>query len=281
MIKTKRTIELEEENIRLNNKIDSLNRKLEWYEQECKKKEELFNNALHRANNLEYKIEDYLKEIEDLKNTINEKDEELDNWKRCNRNLLRINKEKSNAKRGIYPKKEHSGYLLIYSNPIDYKYYLHGTHKKAQLYQTAFQTPYTIDVSYEDVYDSVIDDLAKKRNDEPCLLKQLGCYYFWPYDIYEVIIEDNIKEAQDDYYNQLIEDFTEKNNRKPYYSEEEEMRKESWDYDTDYFFNMNLRLNGKEGYWEVVLWHNFPINEVPPIMRYKKEKKDDKKDKKV
>ena len=76
MIKTKRTIELEEENIRLNNKIDSLNRKLEWYEQECKKKEELFNNALHRANNLEYKIEDYLKEIEDLKNTINEKDEE-------------------------------------------------------------------------------------------------------------------------------------------------------------------------------------------------------------
>ena len=113
------------------------------------------------------------------------------------------------------------------------------------------------------------------------MLKQLGCYYFWPYDIYEVIIEDNIKEAQDDYYNQLIEEFTEKNNRKPYYSEEEEMRKESWDYDTDYFFNMNLRLNGKEGYWEVVLWHNFPINEVPPIMRYKKEKKDDKKDKKI
>ena len=61
MIKTKRTIELEEENIRLNNKIDSLNRKLEWYEQECKKKEELFNNALHRANSLEYKIEDCLK----------------------------------------------------------------------------------------------------------------------------------------------------------------------------------------------------------------------------
>ena len=32
MIKTKRTIELEEENTRLQNEIDSLNRKLEWYE---------------------------------------------------------------------------------------------------------------------------------------------------------------------------------------------------------------------------------------------------------
>ena len=281
MIKTKRTIELEEENIRLQNEIKSLNNDIKRLKQRYNELDEIRQKASSRAKYCEYELEESKKEIENLKNTINEKDEELDNWKRCNRNLLRINKEKSNAKRGIYPKKEHSGYLLIYSNPIDYKYYLHGTHKKAQLYQTAFQTPYTIDVSYEDVYDSVIDDLAKKRNDDPCLLKQLGCYYFWPYDIYEVIIEDNIKEAQDDYYNQLIEEFTEKNNRKPYYSEEEEMRKESWDYDTDYFFNMNLRLNGKEGYWEVVLWHNFPINEVPPIMRYKKEKKDDKKDKKI
>ena len=281
MIKTKRTIELEEENTRLQNEIKSLNNDIKILKQRYNELDEIRQKAIDRAKYCEYELEESKKEIEDLKNVVNEKDEELDNWKRCNRNLLRINKEKSNAKRGIYPKKEHSGYLLIYSNPIDYKYYLHGTHKKAQLYQTAFQTPYTIDVSYEDVYDSVIDDLAKKRNDEPCLLKQLGCYYFWPYDIYEVIIENNIKEARDDYYNYLIEEFIKKNNRKPYYSEEEEIERESWDYDADYFFNMNLRLNGKEGYWEVVLWHNFPINEVPPIMRYKREKKDDKKDKKV
>ena len=277
MIKTKRTIELEEENKRLNNEINSLNNDIKRLKQRYNELDEIRQKAIDRAKYCEYELKESKKEIENLKNTINEKDEELDNWKRCNRNLLRINKEKSNAKRGIYPKKEHSGYLLIYSNPIDYKYYLHGTHKKAQLYQTAFQTPYTIDVSYEDAYESIYDDLAKKQNGNLCLLSQLGAYYFWADDIYEVIIENNIKEAQENYYNNLIKEFTEENNRKPYYSEEEEIKRECWDYDTYYFFNMNLRLNGKEGYWEVVLWHNFPINEVPPIMRYKREKKDDKK----
>jgi len=265
----------------LNRMVNQLRFTIEQKENKLAEYELMLEKSRSSKNWYLSRIEEGKKEIDNLNDAIKEKNKELDDWKRCNRNLLRIQKEKSNVKRGIYPKKEHSGYLLIYSNPVDYRYNFRGIHKKAQLYQTVFQTPYTIDVRYEDAYVGVKDDLTKEVYDDESLLDKLGGYYFWPDDIYEDIIKTNIKEAQNNYYDYLIEDFIDKNNREPYYSEKDEMKGLSSDYDTDHFFNMNLRINGKEGYWEVMIWHNFPINEVPSIMRLKKGKKDDRKDEKV
>ena len=112
-----------EENTRLQNEIKSLNNDIKRLKQRYNELDEIRQKASSRAKYCEYELEESKKEIEDLKNVVNEKDEELSDYKRCNQNILRINKERENAKRGLYPKKEHVGYCLRETGPKDYKCY--------------------------------------------------------------------------------------------------------------------------------------------------------------
>ena len=280
MIKTKRTIELEEENIRLQNEIKSLNNDIKRLKQRYNELDEIRQKASSRAKYCEYELEESKKEIEDLKNVINEKDEELSDYKRCNQNILRINKERENAKRGLYPKKEHVGYCLRETGPKDYKCYIRGSHKTVKLFFSTFQTPYNMEFDYYDVEKMVDSDLW---NEEECrILDDLECETYLPNKRYEDIAEHEIKDKRREIFNELIDEYKEKhNNYSPSWEEECRYREISNEEEIYFVFNRFVRLNGERGYWEVVLTSTYPLPVIPKEMRFRKGNKDVTKSKDV
>ena len=63
-----------------------------------------------------------------------------------NANLLRIAKERANADRKLKPKKEHTGYVVVFSEEVDHQYKDGNRHvKRVLLWKTVIQSPYVVD----------------------------------------------------------------------------------------------------------------------------------------
>ena len=81
-----------------------------------------------------------------------------------NDNLSRINRERSNAERKLYPKKLHNGYVLLhqesynknYSFKIKYQY-----NYNLLLYKYRLETPYLCDLELDYAKSLIIQDLKK------------------------------------------------------------------------------------------------------------------------
>lgn len=209
-------------------------------------------------------------------------EQELEKYIRCNRHILRVLKEKENAKRGLYPKKEHTGYCFVNFVPIDTRCRIDGSFKTIRLYQTTFQTPYTIDFDYYDVFKMIDDDLTRTDDRGYSLLKELGCENYVRDKIYEEIVANEIKEKREQIYLELVEDFTIKHDgREPYWDEQCELHDKSKTKEVRFFFNTIVKANGERGYWEVVLKSTCPLPPIPKEMRFKKGNKDETKKKDV
>ena len=149
--------------------------------------------------------------------------------------MLKIYKQKANAEKGQYPKKQHTGYSLINSYCRDYLYYHHGNRRKTFIHESVFQTPYPLDVNYDDANDMVEHDLLS--NDDGSLSSYLGIDEVNITGWYEKIL---------DIYRQT--DFDELN----------------------ILYNFNLRMNGRERYWEVVLNHTKSLGPPPNEIMFQK-----------
>lgn len=224
----------------------------------------------------------YKDKIKELEEQVDDLRLEVEAYKYCIHSITRVYKERENAKRGLYSKKEHSGYLLLYTNSIDYKFYLDGRHRIEKLYQVAFQTPYTFDIKQYDARNLIIADLLfmGEEDDDKCILEKLGAEYFNDSKRYEELLVDDFIHARE----QIVEI------RKRRYKEEHgyisydienEIRNNTDYYELKYIFNMDVRRNGKEGYWEAAFQANFPIEDIPKELRYRKGNKNGTKEKDV
>lgn len=74
-----------------------------------------------------------------------------------NENLYRIMRERSNAKRKLYPKKEHNGYLVILTEEYD----LREDGKLLAVWRTVLQTPYDAAVPVDAVRRRVMRDFQE------------------------------------------------------------------------------------------------------------------------
>lgn len=94
----------------------------------------------------------------------------LERQKNLNKNLKRIARERANAERGLTPKKERSGYIVIYSQQYNQKYRVdHDSADKkefakyevltAKCWQTILQTPYDSSLPLNQVQDDIWDEL--------------------------------------------------------------------------------------------------------------------------
>lgn len=219
--------------------------------------------------------------IEKLKKKIRELEKTIEDYKRCNRNILRVYKERENAKRGLYPKKEHTGYLLLSSNPIDYKFYHDGVHKIEKIYQHVFQTPYTLDLDYFDVYNSMFNDITHKDKNGFYILKELSCKRYNFAKRYEELIDD-INTMRNKRFHELIEKYRKENGCYDIgIDEENKLHDQAYTEELYFFFNIDIRMNGKEGYWEVIMQSTCPLPVVPKEMRFRKGNKDETKSKDV
>ena len=151
-----------------------------------------------------------------------------------NANLLRITKERANAERDLKPKKEHTGYVVLTSVEKESRYKdSYGHPRTITLWETAMETPYTVDFEAEQVR-GLIRELTQEDEDGNWPIRRIGITGNYP-GKYANMIQD--KEWREDYekYNVMLE---------------------RW-----------LRANYRSGYWELVFLHTKPLAVVPPDMR--------------
>ena len=151
-----------------------------------------------------------------------------------NANLLRITKERANAERGLKPKKEHTGYVVLTSAEKESRYKdSYGHPRTITLWETAMETPYTVDFEAEQVR-SLLQELFQEDEDERCPIQKIGITENYPGG-YTAMVNDKKWSEVYEKYNVMLE---------------------RW-----------LRANYRRGYWELVFLHTKPLAVVPPDMR--------------
>lgn len=152
-----------------------------------------------------------------------------------NANLLRIAKERANADRKLKPKKEHTGYVVVFSEETDHQYKDGNRHvKRVLLWKTVIQSPYVVDFPEEQVREQILEELLRKSEDGYRLIDRLGINGIYNKG-YGSMIEDRRWCAEPDKYNIML---------KP-----------------------KFRVNFRSGYWEVICLHTKPLDVVPKDMR--------------
>ena len=132
-------------------------------------------------------------EIVQLKERLEAAEQEIQNEKDLNKNLIRIMTERSNQKRGIKPKKGHDGYIVLESRQWKQKYvvdvwdssdhedryannrgiaikkgYLNVDHREENVWKSVIQTPYDASIPLAEVMSRIESDLGD-------VLKSIGC----------------------------------------------------------------------------------------------------------
>ncbi len=147
------------------------------------------------------------------------------------KNLLRINKERSNAERKLQPKKEHTGYVILQSQEKGYKFFYNRDSFVYKVWETSFQSPYTVDLSEEEARKEIKKDFFDSEGIK--LLNSLGIEKVFGKDIekLELIV------GHPSYENKNV------------------------------FCKNYFRRNFKSNYWEVIVTHTNPLKDVPENMK--------------
>ena len=215
-------------------------------------------------------------ELDDLKKENQQLKEEIERISRINNSLIRQIKERSNAAKGQHPKKQHTGYSLVSSVQKEYRYYKSGNHRTVWIFETVFQTPYDISINYEDVLDVIYDDLYEIKNEDRSMIDKLGFSDYFDYKTYlEVYGGDVIRNMK----TELIEKYKEQYDT---YRVSDEVLAKINDYAEktvkNCCYNLNVRMNGKAGYWEMTINHVQPLANLPPELRFPVKNKNKKND---
>lgn len=152
--------------------------------------------------------------------------------KSLNVNLLRINRERANAERGLRPKKERPGYIVLSSEEKYYSDRSDRKPRKVRLWETAMQSPYPAELPEDVMRRRLGDDLFSEEGG--WLSAKLGITGAFPFDY-------------------------------------ERMRAEAAVNPEDPFFQGNVALtalqrlkrNYRSGYWEATIVHTKPLGDVP------------------
>ncbi len=162
-----------EKNGRLLSENDRLKSSVADLEEEVYKQTELINDLYAEK----YAQETVIRLLQD----------DVDNEKDLNKNLLRISKERANADRSLSDKKNHDGYVVLsirqtddgyvhYYTDDDYKadpglYNMDRTFERrtAVVWKTTIQTPFPAHLPFNNIEARVLEDLDKK------VLPEMGC----------------------------------------------------------------------------------------------------------
>lgn len=158
-------------------------------------KDEYNKNVVDKIENLQNEIKrlnkEHEKTIKDNENAANKKiadvkaqaDKRLaeahaetdihksraDSFENLNKNLIRITTERANAKRGLIPKKERSGYIFLIAEDYSFTFKcgVSGSSRKTTTvhcpcFRIRLQSPYEISFDLQCVTDLIRDDLLNK-----------------------------------------------------------------------------------------------------------------------
>lgn len=136
------------------------------YREFQKQKQDLENQMYKLKNELELKGIQADNQLNELRNEFKERlelhgvevrqaEERAANFENLNRDLLRVAKERANAARGLTPKKEHPGYVVINSSDAR----LYDTNKNIIAgWRTTIQSPYDVAINAESAKTAIYND---------------------------------------------------------------------------------------------------------------------------
>ena len=152
-----------------------------------------------------------------------------------NENLLRISRERANADRNLRPKKKHSGYVVISSTEKMHRYKnVNRSWAVATLWETALQTPYSVDFTENQARTQLKDDLFQDDPFAYPILDKIGVTAVYGKEYAEMIADKQWREAHIKF---------------------------------NIMLDWRLRANHRTGYWEILFLHTKPLTIVPPDMR--------------
>lgn len=173
--------------------------------------------------------------VEEIKGALDAERAESAHQRALNANLLRVARERANADRKLKPKKQHSGYLVVFSGEREHQYKdVNRRIRKTLLWETVIQSPYVVDLPEEQVRKQILEEFAQKDEDGYRLVDKIGIHGIYLKG-YGSMIEDREWCAEPEKFNIML---------KP-----------------------KFRANFRAGYWEVVCLHTKPLDVVPKDMR--------------
>ena len=173
--------------------------------------------------------------VEAIRGELEAERAESAHQRELNANLLRISRERANADRKLKPKKEHTGYLVMISGEKELRYKDGNRNlKKALLWETVIQSPYSIEFTEKQARRQIMEELLRKDDESRSLLSQIG-----------------IEGLYNKSYGSLLHD-------RAYCQEPERF---------NIMLKPKFRANFRAGYWEVVFFHTKPLDSVPKELR--------------
>ena len=154
-----------------------------------------------------------------------------------NENLLRISRERANVDRGLKPKKEHTGYVVMNMQEKKLQRKNSRGYYTITLWETVLQSPYSVDFTEEQARHQICEDLMQRKNGEEWELSKIG------------IREEP---TPGDYPRSEYDEIMENGNILVSY----QLRA-----------NYQARRGEKTGFWDIILVHQKPIPQVPKDMR--------------
>lgn len=100
--------------------------------------------------------------IEKANEQVKKAEKERDDALSLNVNLKRICKENANAKRGLKPKKQHSGFVVVRTQEARDRIPVKKGYQDLRVYKTTVETPYSVHLAISDVEPSAWEDGLKK-----------------------------------------------------------------------------------------------------------------------
>ena len=145
-----------------------------------------------------------------------------------NQDFKRIARERANADRGIKPKKERSGYVVLSSRQKKYKY-KENRHDMAEVYlwETVIQTPYVVSFTAEQVMTET-QELFERDEQGDWMIGRLGIEGEYDGKYEEMLADRQCATWRN--YNIIVEKI----------------------------FN----ANAKAGYWEIIITHTKPLDNI-------------------
>ena len=129
------------------------------YEKEIEKERQ---NANVSIENIKKQAQE---QINTFESDLNRFKDEIDRLNNLNLNLKRIMRERANAKRGLKPKKNHYGYMVLDSQQYNYifRYWVQGrsNSKNFSCWKVRIQSPYNSSIPYDTIVKEIQNDLLK------------------------------------------------------------------------------------------------------------------------
>lgn len=178
-----------------------------------------------------------VKEIAEMQGALAQAQKDAAYQRHLNENLLRISRERANADRGLKPKKEHTGYVVMNMQEKKLQRKNSRGYYTITLWETVLQSPYSVDFTEEQARYQIHEDLMQHEDGKEWALSRIG-----------ICEKPDPKFCDPFEYNEIMEN---ENVLVRY-----QLRA-----------NYQARRGEKTGFWDIILVHQKPIPQVPKDMR--------------